>query len=109
MCTQPNRGHRQWLHHNSPPLQGRKDLDMSATKTRSRKGRRDNTLNPTLARRDPDRASALAEGRVRPDNPLRRVRVHCCEGWRRDADATVSTWVWCAKHADWARVTELAE
>jgi hypothetical protein len=90
-------------------LQGRKDFDMSATKTRSRKDRRSNTLNPTLARRDPVRAAALAETRVRADNPLRRVRVHCCEGWRRDADATLNTWVWCDEHADWARVTELAE
>ena len=66
-------------------------------------------LNENLARRDRATAERLAERRVLPDNPLRRIRVHCCPGWRRDADATVGTWAWCDEHGDWARVLEVAE
>lgn len=83
----------------------------SAPGTRRRRPARTDPrrLDAGLARRDPETAAKLAESRVRKDNPLRRVKVTCCLGWRRDADATVKSWVWCEEHGDWARVIEVQE
>lgn len=37
-------------------------------------------------------------------NPLRRIQVECCVGWRRDPSARAGEWVWCDQHSDWTRV-----
>jgi hypothetical protein len=47
--------------------------------------------------------------RRRRTNPLRRVRLACCQQWIRDPVAVVGDWLWCDADADLGRVDELAE
>lgn len=55
------------------------------------------------------RRSALRKiDKLTAQNPLRRVRTHCC-GWVRDPLAQVGDWVWCDTHSDTTRVIEVAE
>jgi hypothetical protein len=42
-------------------------------------------------------------------NPLRRVRLACCELSVRDAVAQLGDHVWCETHADFARVVDVVE
>lgn len=42
-------------------------------------------------------------------NPLRRVRLACCERAVRDPVAQVGDHVWCDTHADFARVVAVVE
>ena len=54
------------------------------------------------------RKLALAKiKKMQRDNPLRRVKVACCIGWRRDPLAEVGDWIWCDTHQDKSRVIEV--
>ena len=61
-------------------------------------------LTPAERRRG-ERTLAKRQAR----NPLRRVRLACCERWVLDPSARVGDWLWCDVDGDLGRVTELAE
>jgi len=67
---------------------------------------RNTRLTRAQLRRNPELARRLAR-RAEPDR-LRRVRIACCPGWRRDPHAAVGDWVWCEEHSDFGRVIEVA-
>jgi hypothetical protein len=61
-------------------------------------------LTPSDRRRAERR---LAKRQAR--NPLRRVRLGCCERWVLDPGAVVGDWLWCETDDDLGRIIEVAE
>jgi len=55
------------------------------------------------------RRAARRIRRTQSRNPLRRVRLGCCEVWVRDTTAVVGDWLWCDSDGDLGRVVEVAE
>jgi hypothetical protein len=55
------------------------------------------------------RRAARRIQRTQIRNPLRRVRLGCCEAWVRDTTAVVGDWLWCDTDDDLGRVVEVAE
>jgi len=61
-----------------------------------------------LSAADRREASRRLERR-RLRNPLRRVRLGCCQRWVLDPSAVLGDWLWCEVDADLGRVNEVAE
>ncbi len=71
----------------------------------------DGRMNKKLASLSPAERKKAEKllAKMQRTNPMRRIQVDCCVGWRLDPSAQTGQWVWCDKHADWTRVVNAEE